>query len=90
MFFESSLLGFQLVNLQLVQKLLCWRHTGFPAHSKVRVTSKQEAEIVGKYMICPILSLGRLFFEEAGGQVVYQYGKLLAIDLAVLSVILSY
>ena len=30
-------------------------HTGFNVHSKVRTTSKEEAERVGKYMIRPIL-----------------------------------
>jgi len=41
----------------------------------VRATSKQEAERVGKYMIRPILSLKRLSFDKAQGQVIYQYGK---------------
>ena len=44
-------------------------------HSKVRARSKKEAEQVGKYRIRPILSLKRLSFDEAQGQVVYQYGK---------------
>ncbi len=35
----------------------------------------EETEIVGKYMIRPILSLKRLTLDEAQGQVVYQYGK---------------
>ncbi len=47
----------------------------FHVHSKVRTASKQEAERVGKYMIRPILSLKRLSFDEAQGQVIYQYGK---------------
>ena len=47
----------------------------FQVHSKVRATIKQEAERVGKYMIRPILSLERLSFDEAQGQVSYQYGK---------------
>ena len=47
----------------------------FHVHSKVRATSKQEAERVGKYMIRPILSLKRLSFDKAQGQVIYQYGK---------------
>jgi len=71
----SLLLHKQLINLTLVQKILRWRHTGFHVHSKVRTTSKQEAERVGKYMIRPILSLKRLSFDEAQGQVSYQYGK---------------
>ena len=30
---------------------------------------------MGKYMIRPILSLKRLSFDKAQGQVIYQYGK---------------
>ena len=71
----SLLVHKQLINLTLVQKILHWKHTGFHVHSKVRATSKQEAERVGKYMIRPILSLKRLSFDEAQGQVIYQYGK---------------
>lgn len=71
----SLLLRKQLINLTLIQKILRWRHTGFHVHDKVRATSKQEAERVGKYMIRPILSLKRLFFDQAQGQVIYQYGK---------------
>ncbi len=52
-----------------------WRHTGFHFHSKVKATSKQEAERVGKYMIRPILSLKRLSIDKAKGKVCYQYGK---------------
>jgi hypothetical protein len=32
-------------------------------------------EQVGKHMISPTLSLKRLSFDEAQGQVIYQYGK---------------
>jgi hypothetical protein len=71
----SLLLHKQLINLTLVQKILRWRHTGFHAHSKVRATSKQEAERVGKYMIRPILSLKRLSIDKTKGKVCYQYGK---------------
>ena len=71
----SLLLRKQLINLTLVQKILRWRHTGFHVHSKVRATSKQEAERVGKYMIRPILSLERLSFDEVQWHVIYQYGK---------------
>ena len=71
----SLLLREQLINLTLVQKILRWRHTGFHVHSKVRAISKQEAERVGKYMIRPLLSLKRLSFDQAQGQVIYQYGK---------------
>jgi hypothetical protein len=62
-----------LINQNLVQKILQWRHTGFNVHSKVRTESKEETERVGKYMIRPILSLKRLSLHE--GQVLYQYGK---------------
>ena len=71
----SLLLRKQLINLTLIQKIFRWRHTGFHVHSKVRATSKQEAERVGKYMIRPILSLKRLSFDQTQGQVIYQYGK---------------
>jgi len=69
----SLLLEKKLINPNLVQKILHWRHTGFNVHSKVRTESKEETERVGKYMIRPILSLKRLSLDE--GQVVYQYGK---------------
>ncbi|MCK4263662.1 MAG: transposase, partial [Candidatus Aminicenantes bacterium] len=69
------LLRKQLINQDLVQKILSWRYTGFNVHSKVRAESKEEAERVGKYMIRPILSLRKLTLDEAQGQVVYQYGK---------------
>ena len=71
----SLLVRKQLINLTLVQKILRWRHTGFHVHSKVRATSKQEAERVGKYMIRPILSLKKLSLDKAEGKVCYQYGK---------------
>ena len=69
------LLHKQLINRDLVQKILSWRHTGFNVQSKVRAESKGETEQVGKYMIRPILSLRRLSFDKTEGQVVYQYGK---------------
>ncbi len=65
----------QLINLTVVQKISRWKHTDFHVHSKVRATSKQEAERVDKYITRPILSLKRLSFDEAQGQVIYQYGK---------------
>jgi len=61
-----------LINLELVQKILRWQHTGFNAHSQVRARSKEEAERVGKYMIRPILSLQRLSFDETEGRVLYR------------------
>ena len=33
-----------LINLELVQKILRWRHTGFNVHAKVRTTTKREAD----------------------------------------------
>jgi len=69
------LLGKQLINRDIVEKILLWQHTGFNVHSKVRAESKEEAEWIGKYMIRPVLSLRRLSLDEAKGQVVYQYGK---------------
>ena len=71
----SLLLREKLIGLPLVQKILRWRHTGFNVHSQVRAESKGEAERVGKYMIRPLLSLKRLFFDEIAGQVRYQYSK---------------
>ncbi|MBE9551157.1 MAG: transposase [Proteobacteria bacterium] len=71
----SMLLRQGLINLELVQKILRWRHTGFNVHTDVRPTSKDETERVGKYMIRPILSLKRISFDETEGMVSYQYGK---------------
>ena len=45
------LLHKQLINRDLVQRILHWRYTGFNVHSKVRAESKEDAERVGKYMI---------------------------------------
>ena len=70
------LLGKQLINRDLVEKILLWQHTGFNVHSKVRAESKEEADRIGKYMIRPILSPRRFSLDEEQGQVVYQYGKL--------------
>jgi len=70
----SLLLREKLIGLPLVQKILRWRHTGFNVHSQVRAQTRREAERVGKYMIRPLLSLKRLFFDE-GGKVRYQYDK---------------
>jgi hypothetical protein len=44
-------------------------------HSKVRAQTKREAERVGRYMIRPVLSLKRLFFDETEGKVRYQYSR---------------
>jgi len=33
-----------LINLELVQKILRWRYTGFNVHSKVRAESEEETE----------------------------------------------
>jgi len=71
----SMLLREELINLELVEKILSWHHTGFNVHSKVRATTKREAERIGKYMIRPLLSLKRLSIDETEGKVCYQYGK---------------
>jgi len=71
----SLLLQKKLIGLSLVQKILRWHHTGFNVHSQVRAQAKREAERVGKYMIRPLLSLKRLFFDEKGGKVTYRYAK---------------
>jgi len=71
----SMLLRKKLIGLPLVQKILRWRHTGFNVHSQVRAQTKSEAERVGKYMIRPVLSLKRLFFDETEGKIRYQYSR---------------
>jgi len=58
-----------------VEKIMGWRHSGFSVHSKVKASTREEAERVGKYMIRPLLSLKRLSFSEPQGQLSYQYGK---------------
>jgi len=57
------------------------RHTGFSVHSQVRAESKSEAERVGKYMIRPLLSLKRLFFDEKEGKVRYQHSRKGSLDV---------
>jgi len=37
----------QVINQNLVQKILQWHHTGFNVHSKVRTESKEETERMG-------------------------------------------
>ncbi len=59
----------------VVEKILYRHHTGFSVHSKVRAESKSEAERVGKYIIRPLLSLMRLFFDETAGKLRYQYSR---------------
>jgi hypothetical protein len=77
--FAREVLGFlvhkELLSPEWAERLLSWRHTGFNVHSRVRAKTKTEAERVGKYMICPLLSLERLSFSEKEGQVCYRYGK---------------
>jgi len=65
----------KLISLELVGKILRWRHRGFNAPTKVRAQSRKEAERVGKYMIRLILSLQRLSFDETEGRLLYQYDK---------------
>jgi hypothetical protein len=71
----SMLLHEGLINLELVQKILRWQHTGFNVYTKVRIKTRKDAESVGKYMIRPILSLQRLSFDETEGRLLYQYDK---------------
>ena len=49
-----------LLSPEWAERILCWRHTGFNVHSRVRAKTKLEAERVGKYMIRPVLALERL------------------------------
>jgi len=55
-----------LINLELVEKIHSWHHTGFNVYSKVRATSKRDAERVGKYMIRSLLSLNLIFIVIQG------------------------
>jgi hypothetical protein len=71
----SLLLRKKLIGPALVEKIFSWHHTGFNVHSKVRAQTRKEAERVGKYMIRPLLSLKRLFFDEREGKVRYQYAR---------------
>jgi len=71
----SLLLRRKLIGLPLVEKILHWHHTGFNVHSQVRSQKKRETERVGKYMIRPLLSLKRLFFDETAGKIRYQYSR---------------
>jgi hypothetical protein len=71
----SLLLRKNLIGLPLVEKILRWHHTGFNVHSRVRAQTKRETERVGKYMIRPLLSLKRLFFDETAGKIRYQYSR---------------
>src|SRR4030067_3593077 len=71
----SLLLGEELISEALVEKIAGWRHSGFSVHSKVKASTKEEAERVGKYMIRPLLSLERISFSEKEGKVCYRYGK---------------
>jgi hypothetical protein len=77
--FAREVLGFmihkKLVSSEWADRILSWQHTGFNAHSRVRVKTKTDAERVGKYMIRPLLSLERLSLDEREGQVGYRYGK---------------
>ena len=71
----ALLLGEELISEALVEKIMGWRHSGFSVHSKVKASTKKEAERVGKYMIRPLLSLERLSFDEKEAKICYRYGK---------------
>ncbi|MGB7297090.1 MAG: transposase, partial [Candidatus Aminicenantales bacterium] len=68
----ALLLGQELISEALVEKIAGWRYSGFSVHSKVKASTKKEAERVGKYMIRPLLSLERLSFDEKEGKVSYR------------------
>jgi hypothetical protein len=71
----ALLLRHELISEALVEKISGWRHSGFSVHSKVKASTKKEAERVGKYMIRPLLSLERLSFSEKEAKICYRYGK---------------
>jgi hypothetical protein len=71
----ALLLQENLISQALVEKIMGWRHCGFSVHSKVKVSTSEEAERVGEDMIRPLLSLERLSFDEKEGKVRYRYGK---------------
>jgi hypothetical protein len=71
----ADLVRKELLSSEWAERLLSWQHTGFNVHSLVRAKTKPEAERVGKYMIRPLLSLERLFFDVKEGKVIYRYGK---------------
>ena len=77
--FAREVLGFlvhkELLSPEWEERLLSWRHTGFNVHSRVRAKTRREAERVGKYMIRPLLSLGRLSLDKKRAQVCYRYGR---------------
>jgi len=61
----------ELLSPEWAERILSWRHTDFNVHSLVRAKTKSEAELVGEYMIRPLLSLERLAFLEPEGKVGY-------------------
>ena len=71
----TTLVHKELLSPEWAERLHAFRHTGFNVHSRVRAKTKKGAERVGKYMIRPLLSLGRLSLDEREGQVGYRYGK---------------
>jgi hypothetical protein len=71
----ALLLREELISEAMVEKIAGWRYSGFSVHSKVKASTKKEAERVGKYMIRPLLSLEPLSFDEKEGKVSYRYGK---------------
>jgi hypothetical protein len=56
----ALLLGEELISQALVEKIAGWRHSGFSVHSKVKTSTKEEAERVRKYMVRPLLPLYEL------------------------------
>jgi hypothetical protein len=71
----ALLLRQELISQALVEKIACWRHSGFNVHSQVRAKTKKQDERVGKHMIRPLLDLERLSFLESEGKVGHPWGR---------------
>ena len=61
----AFLVAQDLVSRETSGKILSWHHTGFNVHSKVRTTTREQAQRVARYMAKPILALRRLSFDLA-------------------------
>jgi len=61
-----------LISQDVVDNLLSWRHSGFSVHGDVKVSDRDAAARLGRYMIrCPIV-LERLSLDEDTGEVLYR------------------
>lgn len=72
---SSLLLRKRIIGLSLVQNILRWHPSGFNVHSQVKTQNKSDAERIAKYMIRPVLSLKRLFLDEAESKIRYQFSR---------------